>query len=427
MTNDDPIGRIKSAILALPSERRPYSLRHAPDITSTSLGDLLTDLAPFILAETQRTEPVKPRALSTVAGDAAALAEEVAHRATIRRGPGAAEDAVKLQIAARLIAEVANAPARALRLAAAADERAAHPLRVVTMPPERRCLAAGPLASGAVCGLPHGHAGRHEAGSLSWTNLWPEAPPWGPEPTPPSAEATAHRADMARLWAIFAVTPDYLDAQQTAEVRAIVARMFAPEADGAAAVGCAPSTGVLWNDPTHPADPLRDLRDAQRANPDPFTAIMVAKLEADATGAEGDRSGDVRLCVAALVTDPEARVLLVQSSKPGRGWELPGGGVEHGESPGYAAVREVREETGIEISELHTVPTEIHGTVKPGAAYRSRIALYRATAEGEPRAGDDALGAGWFTARQVQKLSQHGLLSDLDTRPALLSWAGRAP
>lgn len=62
---------------------------------------------------------------------------------------------------------------------------------------ERRCLAAGPLASGAVCGLPHGHAGRHEAGSLSWTNLWPEA-------------------------------------QQTAEVRAIVARMFAPEADGAA-------------------------------------------------------------------------------------------------------------------------------------------------------------------------------------------------
>ena len=143
--------------------------------------------------------------------------------------------------------------------------------------------------------------------------------------------------------------------------------------------------------------------------------------------AEGERGEDVRLCVAALVTDPGARVLLVQSSKPGRGWELPGGGVEPGEAPGYAAVREVREETGIEIFELHTVPTEIHGTVKPGAAYRSRIALYRATAEGAPKAGSDALGAGWFTARQVQKLSQYGLLSDLDTRPALLAWAKGAP
>jgi 8-oxo-dGTP pyrophosphatase MutT (NUDIX family) len=51
--------------------------------------------------------------------------------------------------------------------------------------------------------------------------------------------------------------------------------------------------------------------------------------------------------VGAIVTDPDGRVLLVRED--GR-WLAPGGEVEADESHGEALVREVREETGVEIA-----------------------------------------------------------------------------
>ena len=57
-----------------------------------------------------------------------------------------------------------------------------------------------------------------------------------------------------------------------------------------------------------------------------------------------------RLAAYALVFDDVGRVLLSQEPDPrgrlGR-WLLPGGGVEHGEHPEQAVIREVREETGL--------------------------------------------------------------------------------
>ncbi|GIG64729.1 NUDIX hydrolase [Phytomonospora endophytica] len=43
------------------------------------------------------------------------------------------------------------------------------------------------------------------------------------------------------------------------------------------------------------------------------------------------------------------RVLLVQVGRGGE-WMLPGGGVEHGEHPEQALVRELREETGLDVA-----------------------------------------------------------------------------
>lgn len=53
---------------------------------------------------------------------------------------------------------------------------------------------------------------------------------------------------------------------------------------------------------------------------------------------------------AVAVVNPDQQLLLVKS--PLRGWELPGGQVELGESVRDAAVREVREESGIDIELL---------------------------------------------------------------------------
>ena len=56
-------------------------------------------------------------------------------------------------------------------------------------------------------------------------------------------------------------------------------------------------------------------------------------------------------CVGAVVHDDSGRLLLVQRGHdPHRGlWSLPGGRIEPGESAEQALVREVREETGLDV------------------------------------------------------------------------------
>jgi 8-oxo-dGTP diphosphatase len=56
-----------------------------------------------------------------------------------------------------------------------------------------------------------------------------------------------------------------------------------------------------------------------------------------------------RLIAHVLIRDDRSRVLLCETQFK-RDWELPGGIVEHGETPRLGAVREVREELGIELA-----------------------------------------------------------------------------
>lgn len=93
-------------------------------------------------------------------------------------------------------------------------------------------------------------------------------------------------------------------------------------------------------------------------------------------------------CVGGLAYDDEGRLLVVRrANEPGRGlWSIPGGRVEAGEDDAAALVREMREETGLEIA-----PGPLVGSVTRGAY---AIADYRCTVVGGAlRAGDDALDA----------------------------------
>jgi len=100
----------------------------------------------------------------------------------------------------------------------------------------------------------------------------------------------------------------------------------------------------------------------------------------------------------------EGRLLLVRRAmEPEKGkWSLPAGYLDSGESPVETAVREAREETGLEVR----VTGLVDAFHNPPGAGASVFLLYRAErTSGELRAGDDADDAGFFGRDELPSLA----------------------
>ena len=118
----------------------------------------------------------------------------------------------------------------------------------------------------------------------------------------------------------------------------------------------------------------------------------------------GGQSETSRLPIAAVlaVVIRNGQMLLVQrANPPDRGcWSFPGGKIEPGEAILDAAIRELREETGVEAEPLR-VFTAVD-VIAYSASNRLRhhfvlIAVLCRWMEREPVAADDALDARWFS------------------------------
>jgi ADP-ribose pyrophosphatase YjhB (NUDIX family) len=120
--------------------------------------------------------------------------------------------------------------------------------------------------------------------------------------------------------------------------------------------------------------------------------------------------GTVR-CVGGIVHDAAGRLLLIKrANEPGRGrWSVPGGRVEPGETDKEAVVREIFEETGLDV-----IPGTLVGSVIVGPFAINDYAC--AVAGGTLRPGDDAADARWVDAAAFSELDQvSGLVDGLLT------------
>jgi 8-oxo-dGTP diphosphatase len=103
-----------------------------------------------------------------------------------------------------------------------------------------------------------------------------------------------------------------------------------------------------------------------------------------------------------LITDDQNRILLVRRSiEPKRGWwDIPGGFCEPGELPKAAAIREAREELGVEVRLIEQTGMYID-VYQDASEYTLNIFYSAEIIAGTPVAADDALEIGWFGPDQI--------------------------
>ncbi|WP_310488663.1 NUDIX hydrolase [Chamaesiphon sp. VAR_69_metabat_338] len=100
-----------------------------------------------------------------------------------------------------------------------------------------------------------------------------------------------------------------------------------------------------------------------------------------------------------LIDRPHRPIVLIERLNPPHGWALPGGFVDYGESLETAAIREAKEEVGLDVSLIE----QFHLYSAPDRDPRQHtIALvFIATATGAPIAQDDAKSVGIFNPWEI--------------------------
>ena len=90
-----------------------------------------------------------------------------------------------------------------------------------------------------------------------------------------------------------------------------------------------------------------------------------------------------------IIIEIENGIILIERKNEPFGWALPGGFVDYGESLENAAVREAREETSLEISDLRLLGC--YSDPERDQRMHTISTVYIAKAHGTPHAADDAV------------------------------------
>jgi 8-oxo-dGTP diphosphatase len=109
----------------------------------------------------------------------------------------------------------------------------------------------------------------------------------------------------------------------------------------------------------------------------------------------------IAVTVDGVLIDGERILLIKRGNDPFKGfWALPGGFVEYGETTEHAAVREVKEETGL-CCEINRLVGVYSAPDRDPRGHTVSIVYVMSVREGEMKAGDDAAGAEWHSLAEL--------------------------
>ena len=103
-----------------------------------------------------------------------------------------------------------------------------------------------------------------------------------------------------------------------------------------------------------------------------------------------------------IIIEIEGKIVLIERKNPPFGWALPGGFVDYGESFETAALREAKEETGLEVKHLQQFRT--YSDPARDKRFHTASTVFTGRAEKQPVAGDDAKQAALFTQQNLPML-----------------------
>jgi len=102
-----------------------------------------------------------------------------------------------------------------------------------------------------------------------------------------------------------------------------------------------------------------------------------------------------------IIIEFQGGIILIKRKNPPEGWALPGGFVDYGEDLETAAVREAKEETGLDIELIRQLHT--YSDPKRDPRHHTITTVYIAKAQGNAIAGDDAKEVGIFEKEALPK------------------------
>ncbi len=112
-------------------------------------------------------------------------------------------------------------------------------------------------------------------------------------------------------------------------------------------------------------------------------------------GAEVKRYKNPFPTVDIVIELPDSSIILIKRKNPPLGWALPGGFIDYGESAENAAVREAREESGLDVELTGLVG--VYSDPNRDPRFHTLSVVFSAKAQGEPKSGDGAAEARPFS------------------------------
>ncbi|AEB47407.1 MULTISPECIES: NUDIX hydrolase [Micromonospora] len=123
------------------------------------------------------------------------------------------------------------------------------------------------------------------------------------------------------------------------------------------------------------------------------------------------RPNSIVVAVTVFVQDEQSRVLLIQRTDNGL-WALPGGAQDFGEYIAETAVRETREETGIEVEVtgvvgIYTNPNHVVEYSDGEVRQQFSICFRGRYLNGEPKTSDESSSVEWVSRQELIGLPIH--------------------